>query len=55
MDNWPTDEPEEGALFDIKGAAAVSCAWVIAGKGDDAATVNLGPRGAVATKLELTG
>jgi hypothetical protein len=45
------DEPEQGALFEIEGPDEDACVWLVAGKGEDAVVVNLGPREAVATKL----
>jgi hypothetical protein len=51
MNNASTDEPEQGALFEIEGPDEDACVWLVAGKGADAVVVNLGPREAVATKL----
>lgn len=47
MDN----EPEQGALFEIEGPDEDACVWLVAGKGENAVVVNLGPREAVATTL----
>jgi hypothetical protein len=46
-----SEELEQGALFEIEGPDEDACVWLVAGKGEDAVVVNLGPREAVATKL----
>jgi hypothetical protein len=43
------DEPEQGALFEIKGPDKDARVWLVSGKGSDAVVVNLGPREAVAS------
>ena len=50
-----TDEPDQSALFEIEASDEDACVWLVAGKGEDAVAVNLGPREAVATKLGLAG
>ncbi|HEY5710360.1 MAG TPA: hypothetical protein VIT38_00575 [Allosphingosinicella sp.] len=39
-----------GALFDIEPIGEDDCVWILIDKGDDAISVNLGPRAAVAGK-----
>ena len=45
------DGPEQGALFEIEVDDDDGCVWLVTGTGEDARTVNLGPRRAVAGKF----
>ncbi|MDT9598550.1 hypothetical protein [Sphingosinicella rhizophila] len=45
-------DQEQGALFELEGPDEDECVWLVSGGGHQAITINLGPRPAVAEKLD---